>query len=345
MADDTVPAAGPRALAHALTAAGPALARTALLRQRAGAALVDAFCTGLTRGGQLLPRARTALHAVEVLRDVAYLPDGSGAHRLDLYRPREPGGPRPVVLYIHGGAFRALSKETHWVFGVVFARHGFLALNINYRLAPAHRFPAAVEDACAAYRWAVENVARYGGDPARVVVAGESAGANLALALALATCYRRPEPWARAVFDTGAVPRAVLPACGVLQVSDPERYWRTRSLNFFVRDRLSEMAQDYLCRADAPGARSLELADPLLLLERAQAPARPLPAFFVACGTADVLLEDSQRLERALQRLGAPCEARYYPGEPHAFQVLVTARSGADLHWDDAFRFLAQQLH
>ncbi|MBF5043381.1 alpha/beta hydrolase [Aggregicoccus sp. 17bor-14] len=328
------------------TSRGPeALARSTLLRQRAGAALVDAFCTGLTRGGRLLPQSRSELHAVEVLRDVAYLPDGGSAHRLDLYRPRGPGGPRPVVLYIHGGAFRALSKETHWVFGVVFARQGFVALNLNYRLAPAHPFPAALEDVAAAYCWAVQHAAHYGGDPARVVVAGESAGANLALGLALATCYRRPEPWARAVFDTGVVPRAVLPACGVLQVSDPERYWRTQPRSFFVRDRLSEVGQTYLRGARVPEEGGLELADPLLVLERAGAPARPLPAFFVACGTADVLLEDSRRLARALQQLGARCEARDYAGEPHAFLAFVHTRAGARRHWEDAFRFLAQQLH
>lgn len=340
------PAAGEQleSLAGELVFERPALARSLLLRKRLGGLLVDGFFAGLARGFQLLPRARPATHGVEVLKELAYLPDGSVAHRLDLYRPRERSGPLPVVLYIHGGAFRALSKDTHWVFGLVFARRGYVVVNINYRLAPEHRFPAAVEDVCAAYRWVVENVARYGGDPARILVAGESAGANLTLALALTTCYRRPEPWARAVFDTGVVPRAVLPACGILQVTDPERYWRKHPLHFFLRDRLSESADCYLRGVRVPREGGLDLADPLLVLERGQPPERPLPPFFVACGTGDVLLEDSKRLERALQRLGAPCEARYYEGEPHAFHAFVTVRPHARRHWEDVFHFLEQRL-
>ena len=62
------------------------------------------------------------------------------------------------------------------------------------------------------------------GDPSRIAVAGESAGANLVMALTVACCYPREEPWARAVFDAGVVPKVVAPACGLFQVSDMRRY-------------------------------------------------------------------------------------------------------------------------
>jgi acetyl esterase len=176
-----------------------------------------------------------------------------------------------------------------------------------------------------------------------VVLAGESAGANLATALAVATCYERPEPWARAAWDTGVLPRAVLAACGVLQVSDPARFWRRKRLSRFVIDRFEEVTESYLGSAAAAPAAERELADPLLVLERGIPPARPLPAFFAPVGTADPLLDDTRRLDRALKRLGVPCEARYYPGEPHAFHAFVF-RERARECWRHAFEFLERTL-
>src|SRR5215831_9671074 len=143
--------------------------RAESLRRRAGLLVLEAGFRGLARLGKLHPRANPSRHGVEVLRDLPYLPTGAAAHKLDVYRP-ETIGPRaqPVVLYIHGGGFRILSKETHWAMGLLFARRGFVVFNVNYRLAPAARFPAAIEDVCAAYLWALENAERFGGDASRI---------------------------------------------------------------------------------------------------------------------------------------------------------------------------------
>src|SRR5439155_19026230 len=135
---------------------------------------------------------------------------------------------------IHGGGFRILSKDTHWVMGLAYARRGYLCANISYRLAPRHPYPAAVADACAAYAWVVERIREHGGDAARLVLAGESAGGNLVTALAVAASYRRSEPYARAVWDTGVSPAAVIAACGILQVSDTERFAPRKRLPRYV---------------------------------------------------------------------------------------------------------------
>lgn len=326
------------------------MSRLAALRRQAGAFLVDNAFRGISRLGRLHPQANPARHGVSVERDLPYPPDEDediqGAaphvHTLDLYRPEgtPPAGGWPVVLYIHGGGFRILSKDTHWLMALVFARRGYLVFNINYRLAPQHRYPAALADACAAYRHVVQVAGSLGGDLSRLVVAGESAGANLATSLALACTYQRPEPFAQRVFQTGVVPKVVLPACGIFQVSDIDRIHRRRGLPLFLRDRLGEVAESYLPR----GGAAAPLADPLLVLEDdAERPQRPLPPFFLSVGTRDPLLDDSRRMKAALQRRGAACELEIYPGEPHAFHAVVL-RESARRCWEHHFDFLEKHL-
>jgi len=311
------------------------------VRSRAGRIVTDAVWATLARTRHL-PRAQPARHGVERIPDVPYLDTARAHHTLDVYRPIRRQGPLPVVLYVHGGGFRILSKDTHWLMAIAFARRGYLVFNINYRLAPEHPFPAAAEDACAALAWVMENAARYGGDPARLVLAGESAGANLVTSLAVATSWQRPEPWARRVWELGARPCAVLPACGILQVTDVDRLARRRPMSSFLQDRLHEVERSYL-PATHPHGAARDLADPLVWLERADPPARPLPPFFAGVGTADVLLDDTRRLKAALDRLGAPCEVKYYPGEIHAFHALVW-RAQAKAFWRDTFAFLERRV-
>lgn len=333
-------------------------AHDATLRQRLGSVAAESFFRGASALGRLHPLARPERHGVRVLRDLPYLDDGRPEHRLDVYRPAgQPGkanGLLPVVLYIHGGGFRILSKDTHWLMGLSFARQGYLVFSINYRLAPRHPFPAAVEDVCAAWSWVLDHAAEHGGDPTRIVVAGESAGANLASALTLATCYRRPEsewgPWARAVYDRGVVPVAALPACGVFQVSDLERFSRRKRFSPWVNDRLLEVGIAYLGddrHPDRAGDPRLDLANPLLFTERGaergQRPERPLPPFFLPVGTHDLLLDDTRRFAAALTTLGAVAEPRYYPGEVHAFHAFVF-REQARRCWQDTFAFLDRHL-
>lgn len=318
----------------------PTLNRAERFRRSVGAALTDGMFESITRATRYLPIAHPRVHGVEVIRDVPYREGGHAHHLADLWRPRERQGPLPVVLYIHGGRFARLSKDTHWIFNLVFARRGYLVMSVNYRLAPQHRFPAAIEDVCDAWRWLHLNAAQYGGDPDRMIVAGESAGGNLATALTLAACYRRPEAFARAVFDSAPVPRAVMPACGMLQVSNPERF---PVKSAYLIDRLHEVSEDYLHGVRVDAERGLDLADPLVALERGEPPHRPLPPFFAPCGTWDILIDDTRRLEAALSRLSVRCDARYYPRGFHAFHGFVFTPTARQC-WRDAFGFLTTAL-
>ncbi|HXU70237.1 MAG TPA: alpha/beta hydrolase fold domain-containing protein [Polyangia bacterium] len=312
-------------------------------RVKAGAFVVDNLFRGLAMAGRLHPEANPARHGIEVVRDLAYREGGAVEHLLDIWRPTSARAPLPIVFYVHGGGFRFLSKDTHWIMALAFARAGYLVFNVSYRLAPKHPFPAAVEDIAEAWQYMLRHAAAHGGDLSRVVVAGESAGANLAMGLTLSACYRRAEPHARAVFDAGVVPRACLPMCGMLQVSDPARFARRKKLPRFIADRIDEVAEAYLFGHDHATPEELELADPLRVLERGDRPARPLPPFFAAVGTADPVLDDTRRLEAALGKAGVPHEVRYYPKEPHAFHALVF-RKPARACWAATFRFLERVL-
>jgi acetyl esterase len=101
------------------------------------------------------------------------------------------------------------------------------------------------------------------------------------------------------------------------------------------------VATSYVQRDDH-GA-TMDLADPLIALERGPALDRPLPAFFAPVGTRDPLLDDTRRLARALAALDVPCEARYYPGGIHAFHALVWDPA-ARRCWRDALAFLDRHL-
>lgn len=304
--------------------------------------MVDNGWAGLAKVGAALPVARLDRHGVERIADVPYRVSGLSEHLLDVYRPAERTDPLPVVLYVHGGGFRILSKDSHWMMGLAFAKAGYLVFNASYRLAPAHPYPAAVEDTCAAWQWARQNAEAYGGDPERMVVAGESAGANLATGLAVATSYERPEPFARRAFDAGQ-PRAVVAACGMLQVSDPGRFARRRRLAAWVQDRIDEVADAYLESATPHPRGRLELADPLLLLERGGQPARAIPPVFTFAGTRDPVLDDTRRLAGALDRLEVPHRMRIYPGEIHAFHAMIWRRQAREA-WRETFEFLEEQL-
>ena len=312
-------------------------------RRIISAALIESLFVAASRLGRLHPLSRPERHGVEVIRDIAYAPDSPLVeHRLDIYRPRDVGSPLPAVLYVHGGGFRILSKDTHWLMALAFARRGYVVFNMSYRLAPEHPFPAAVEDVALAYQWVVEHASEWGADGNSLILAGESAGANLVTAITLAAVYQRPEAFARKVWETGVVPKAVLPACGLFQVSDIDRFRRRKpKLSRFIANRLSGIERAYLGRNHEEHGSTLDFADILPWLERAETPDRPLPPFFIPVGTRDPILPDTRRLAAALEAHGGKAEARYYPGELHAFHALVFLRS-ARRCWRDTFAFLRE---
>jgi acetyl esterase/lipase len=104
---------------------------------------------------------------------------------MDIVRPRDTGQLHPAVVCIHGGGFRAGSRKGYLAQCIRLAQHGYLAVTVDYRLAPAAPFTAAVHDVKAAVRYLRANATRLGIDPDRIGVTGGSAGGHLALFLGL----------------------------------------------------------------------------------------------------------------------------------------------------------------
>lgn len=312
------------------------------LRKKIGGKLVEGVFKNLSHAARLHPQMRRALNKLRVQRDIPYQTPLSAEHTLDVYRPRGEG-PWPAFVYIHGGGFRILSKDTHWALAMRIARQGFVVFNVNYRLAPQHPFPAAVHDVHAAWQWILDHGGGFNADMSQVLIGGESAGANLSLGLTLSACFERPEPWARAVYERGRVPAALTAFCGLFQVSDMARFGRRKTLPTLIQDRMVDIESSYLAQATHDDPRTLELADPVSWLEAVGAqqgrPSRPLPPCFAPVGTADPLLDDTRRLKAAWDALGGRCEARYYPKEVHAFQAFLW-RPNAQQCWRDTFEFI-----
>ena len=113
------------------------------------------------------------------------IPTPNGDLPIRLYTP-EGDGPLPVLVFFHGGGWVVGNLESHDATCRTLANAaGCITLAVDYRLAPEHKFPAAPEDCYEATKWAVLNAAALGGDPQRVAVGGDSAGGNLAAAVAL----------------------------------------------------------------------------------------------------------------------------------------------------------------
>lgn len=143
----------------------------------------------------MLPALLTACSGVDLLNatvatdsyrrtpDLPYGPDPR--HRLDVYQPKTEVVGAPLVVFFHGGSWSSGERGDYRFVGEALASQGIVTLIADYRLSPAFRYPAFVQDSAGAVRWAFDHAARYGASPARVFVMGHSAGAYNAAMVAL----------------------------------------------------------------------------------------------------------------------------------------------------------------
>ena len=301
---------------------------------------VQSLLTGADKLGFIDKILGNEARDINVQNDISYGPHAS--HRLDILGPAE-GKSRGSIVYVHGGGFRILSKKSHATMARLLARAGFSVFNIDYRLAPENPYPAAPADATRAIQFLSEQHSHFGFQPERFALMGESSGANIVTSMAVAMSFEASEPWARNAHQLQLTPRAVVPVCGFLQVSNPDRLNRSNQLSSFAKDKIAEASEAYLPEDHAGTRTTTLLADPLLFLEGPRHPVRELPPFFTAVGTADPLLEDTRRLEAALLSRGSTVEARYYGSEKHSFHAFFWRKAAHDF-WKASIDFLGNLL-
>ena len=229
------------------------------------------------------------------------IPGAAGNLPARVYTP-DGAGPFPVVVYFHGGGWvigdkqvydggaRAISKLAQAV-----------VVSVDYRLAPEAKFPAAWDDALAAYKWVAGNAASIKGDPKRLALAGESAGGNLAIATAVAArdAKLQPPTHVLAVYPVGQT--------GNLNTKSYKDSANAKPLN----KPMIEWFVDKLL------AKPADKADPRLDLVNAKFAG--LPPVTIVSAQIDPLREDGAILETALKRAGVKVQRKLYSGTAHEF--------------------------
>jgi len=243
--------------------------------------------------------ARQERAGVATTRDVVYGPDER--HRLDVYQPAIPTAPgHPVLVFFHGGGFVRGDKSHRDNIGYHFARHGCLVVIPNYRLAPAHRWPAGAEDVIRACQWARTHGAEYSGDPSLIFLAGESAGAAHVAAASLVRRFHPPE---------GLRAAGVLLISGVYNVQ-LERLAR-RQFGIATPDPRNE-AYFGADPASYPGMSTLALID---------APPLPLWMSFAQLDLLQMQVQAGELFGRLVCDHGFSPDLRVIPSHNHLTQV------------------------
>jgi len=223
-----------------------------------------------------------------------------------LYVPTGATEPGALVVYFHGGGFWSGDLDTHDGPCRFLAEQSRVrVLSVDYRLAPEHPFPAAYDDALAAYAWTVEHAAELGADPARLGVGGDSAGGNLAAGVAIEAA-RQGWPCALQLL--------VYPATQARRT--------TRSLELFGEG--FYLTHGFMDRADRTYCPDVPADDPRLSPLAAELPAGLAPALLYTAGF-DPLRDEGEAYGERLRAAGVPVEATRFPDQIHGFLNVVGA--------------------
>jgi acetyl esterase len=233
------------------------------------------------------------------------VPGPAGAIRVRHYTPvRSDGsGPEPLLVFFHGGGFVVGDLETHDGLCRLLCRDaGVHVMAIDYRLAPEHPAPAAIDDCYAAYRWALEHAAELGADPSRVAVGGDSAGGNLAAVVCQLARHDGVE----------------LPALQLLLYPATNFAADTRSKTLFADGYfLTKKDMDWF-RDNYLGGSSLDAADPRISPLLADDLAG-LPPAMVLTGGFDPLRDEGNQYADALAAAAVPVDHRQFGPLIHGF--------------------------
>lgn len=233
------------------------------------------------------------------------IPGPADSIPIRIYTP-EGSGPFPVLVYFHGGGWVLGDLDSHDALCRSLANGtGCIAVAVDYRLAPEHKFPAATDDCYAATKWIAENASHFNGDPARIAIGGDSAGGNLAAVVA------------QMIRDQGGPPLVLqLLLCPLTDFTADNRSLRENAEGYLltVLD-LQWFAKHYLNRAEE---KNHPLASPMLAADL-----RGLPSALVITAEFDPLRDEGEEYGNRLKEAGVPVTISRYKGTIHGFIILA----------------------
>jgi acetyl esterase len=271
---------------------------------------VDEIRAGIAMASQQLAAPPADVHDIASRR----IPVARGEIGVRIYTPRplDAGERLPIVLQYHGGGFIAGDLDTHDSICRYYSRHAdLIVVSVDYRLAPEHRFPVAVEDAYAACVWAVEHAGEIGGDARRVALTGDSAGGNLAAVV----CQLAKERGGPAI----ALQVLVYPTVDFDLSTPYDSRVQFGGGQYFLGSRDMELFQSLYLTDAATQARDPR-ASPLVGRNLAGLP----PAVIVTAG-CDPLCDEGKAYAARLAAAGVPVESRCFEGTIHAFMSFAGA--------------------
>ena len=226
----------------------------------------------------------------QVVKDIAYA-DAHRLQKMDITVPLvEP--PLPILVFVHGGGWMNGDKSIYRRICALYAQAGFLVCNINYRLTPEYGFATLARDVASAVRWAYDHGASYGGDPSRMFLAGDSAGAQLA-------------SWFAAALRDPALPEAT----GISELIGPESlkglllFYGAYDMDAMLTTGFPFIKTFYAACFGKDPETGRPMADIASTLRHLTG---DYPPSFISCGGSDPLLPESRALSAALDELGVP---------------------------------------
>ncbi|MBC7894705.1 MAG: alpha/beta hydrolase [Cytophagaceae bacterium] len=249
------------------------------------------------------------------------IPGAAGQIPARVYTPAG-AGPFPVIVYYHGGGFVIANKDVYdgGARGLSKLANA-VVISIDYRLAPEHKFPAAHDDALAAYRWTLANAASINGDPTRVALAGESAGGNLALATAIAA---RDQQLQAPMHILAVYPVAATDTTTPSYIENANAKPLNRAMMGWFVKHATASAQD--------------LKDPRLDLINANLAG--LPPVTIVAAEIDPLRSEGETLMERLRAAGVDVSRRQWNGMAHEFFGMAAVLDAAK----EAQKYAADRL-
>ncbi len=253
----------------------------------------------------------TAPDASVTTRDLPYGSDPMQFARVYTPAAATPGAKMPIVVYYHGGGYVIATVDVYDATPRAMAKAlNAIVVSVEYRKAPEAKFPAQHDDALAAYKWVLANAASWGGDTARLALAGESAGGNLAIATAIAARDMR--------LTTPDHILAVYPIANSLPMLPSKRAnYNAKPLN----TPMLAWFTHYFSKTKA------DAQDPRINLVSAKLAG--LPPVTIVNAAIDPLTSDGETLAAAFRRAGVAVEQRTFPGVTHEFFGMSAVVRGA----------------